>query len=103
MKERLTISSSFVVATSALNSSFSFLAFLLFQLTVSVVLSYLFSMNFFKRLFPFYFLFSVKFVVGLACAIPDEYLLSKLSVGYHLSQVFEVVCKGKATIIAQSV
>ena len=82
MKERVIVSILFVVATSALNCSFSFsslfcLFVCLFQLTVDV---FFFnepsSANFFQRFFPFYFLFSVKPVVGLACVILDGHLLS---------------------------
>ena len=88
-EERVIVSMLFVVTASALNCSFSFSSlfclfvcfFCLFQLTVSVALVLSFfnepsSTNFFQRFFPFYFLFSVKFVVGLACAILDENLLS---------------------------
>ena len=81
MKERVIVSILFVVTAYELNCSFSvsnlfcfvLFCFVLFQLTVDVVLPYLFnepsSTNFFQRHFPFYFLFSVKFGVGLACAI----------------------------------
>ena len=74
MKERVIVSILFVVSASALNCSFSFLAFLLLfvclQLTVDVVLfNEPLTTKFFQRHFPFYFLFSVKLVVGLACAI----------------------------------
>ena len=76
MKERVIVSILLVVAASLLNSSY-FLSLVCFQLTVDVVFfNEPSSTNFFQRHFPFYFLFSVKLVVGLACAIPDEYLLS---------------------------